>query len=289
MAEYSWMDDLTSYKQNLDTVLVTGRESYDVVVRGTQLLNMASEALGTLDSLESQMSDALELFDQAGAALESVTGYINFALQYLDTVVAEITSLVESMVQEIIDAAFEAMEELYDAVLDSINEALGVDVEALLALAPVAGSLFEQALSLLPADITGDVGDQLSELRQYLDICAAFGSFKTITNTLAVQEVMGQVNEILAYVDINTWIPSAAKGVLSSRFTGFKTRTYIDDNGITDHKKLLTEKIGLNDSQADSIKNLIIQNENGFADLTFGMDPRCQGCSVDNSSEFTTW
>jgi len=121
MAEYAWMDDLTSYKQNLDTVLVTGRSAYDVVVRGTQLMNMAGKALGTLDNFESKIGPALGVLDKAGAQLGNVLGFVNFAMEYLDTIVEEISSLVESIVQEIIDEVFQQLEDLYDSVLESIQ------------------------------------------------------------------------------------------------------------------------------------------------------------------------
>lgn len=289
MPQYDWMDELTTYKQQADTVITQGNQAYDVVVKGTQLMNMASKALGTLEGMESQINSVLGLFEQAGAALESIAGYINFAIQYLDTIVTEITSLVETMVQEVINEVFSQLEDLYDSVLDSIQEAIDVDVAALAALAPVAGALFEQALSLLPANMTGDLGDKLNNIRQYLDVCAAFGNFKGLMNTLAMTEVMTQVNEIMSYVNVNTWIPDTAKGLLSTRFTGFQQRAYVDSDGTTNHTRLLTEKLGFSSSEANQVKDKIIQNEDAFQELTFGMDPRCQSCIVDSSSVFEDW
>jgi hypothetical protein len=289
MATYDWMDELTTYKQQADTVLVTGREAYDVVVRGTQLINMANKALGTIEGMEGQINTALGVFDTAGAALESITGYINFAIEYLDTIVSEITSLVETMVQEVINEVFEQIDDLYNSVLDSIEEAIDVDVAALMALAPIAGQLFDQALSLLPPDMVGDVGDKIGDIRQYLDVCAAFGNFKGLMNTLAMSEVMSQVNEIMAYVDVNTWIPDATKSLLSTRFTGFQNRAYVDETGTTNHTRLLTERLSFSSAQASQVKDKITQNETTFQDLTLGMDPRCQSCVVSNDSEFEVW
>lgn len=289
MATYEWMDELTTYKQQADTVLVTGRQAYDVVVRGTQLINMANKALGTIEGMEGQINTALGVFDTAGAALESITGYINFALEYLDTIVSEITTLVETMVQEVINEVFKQIDDLYNSVLDSIEEAIDVDVAALMALAPVAGQLFDQALSLLPADMVGETGNGFGEIKQYLDVCAAFGNFRGLINTLAMSEVMTQVNEIMAYVNINTWIPDATKSILSTRFTGFQSRAYVDETGTTNHTRLLTERLGFSSAQATQVKDKIIQNETAFQDLTYGMDPRCQSCIVDSSSVFEDW
>lgn len=289
MANTSWMDDLTNYKAQLDTNLIQGRQAYDVVVRGTQLMNMADKAMGHLEGTESQMSGALQMFDQAGSQLQNAAGFVNFAMDNLSGVVSEIKGMVEGMVQGVIDEAFKAISDMYDGVINSAKEAIGVDVAALMAIAPLAGQLLQQGMSMLPASFQSNIGNQLSTLGQHLDVCASFGNFKSLTQALSMSSVMSQANEIMQYVNVDTWIPSAAKGVLSTRFTGFQERAFVDSSGSIDHHRILTSKIGLSNSQANNVKDLIKQNEDSFKDLTFGMDPRCQNCQVDNSSEFTTW
>ena len=122
-----------------------------------------------------------------------------------------------------------------------------------------------------------------------MDVCASFGSFKTILNTLAMGEVMSQVNEIMAYVDVDTWIPASAKSILSTRLTGFRGRTFIDTNGDIDHNRVLTEKMGLSLPQSAAILENLKKNISSFGSLVFGMDPRCQSCSSDLHSDFTVY
>lgn len=289
MATYDWESDLINYKQQADQVLVTGRQSYDMVVRGTQLLNMANKALGTLEGMEGQIQSVLGVIDEAAGVLDDVAGFANFCTSTLDGIVSEISSLVQSMVQDIIDEVFNQLQELYDSVLESINTAIGVDVAALMAMAPMAGSLLEQAMSALPSDMVGDVGNQLGQLKQYLDVAASIGSFNGMMKTLTMANVMGQVNEIMSYVNLNSWIPDSAKGVLSTRFTGFKDRAFVADDGKPNYSKILREKVAMPENQIASAAANIETNIDQLATLTYGADPRCQGCSVDNSSEFTVY
>jgi hypothetical protein len=289
MATYEWESDLINYKQQVDQVLVTGRQSYDLVVRGTQLINMANKALGTLEGMEDQIQSVLGVIDEAAGVLDDISGFANFCISTLDGVVSEITSLVQSMVQDIIDEVFNQLEDLYDSVLDSIEEAIGVDVAALMALAPMAGTLLEQAMALLPADMVGEAGGEIGKLKQYLDIASSIGSFNGLMRTLTMANVMIQVNEIMSYVNINSWIPDSTKGVLSARFTGFKDRAFIADTGKPNYSRILREKISLPEQNIATAATNIETNIDQLETLTYGADPRCQGCIVDSSSVFETW
>jgi hypothetical protein len=298
MATYGWETDLSNYKQQADQVLVTGRQSYDVVVRGAQLMSMANEAMGTLVEFEGQFQGAIDMIDSAIGVLDDIAGFANFCIETLDTIVSEITSFVQAFVQAFIDEVFNQLQDLYDSILDSIEEATDVDVEALMALAPLAGQLLDQAFSLLPASLVGDAAAKIGNFKKYLDVAASLGNFNSLMRNVALSNVMGQVNEIMGYVNLNNWIPDAAKGVLSTRFAGFKERNYVTDDGKPHFRNIFNRKIfnpanpeaviieeAIRNRAADNVEKNITELEK----LTYGMDPRCMDCTVDNSSEFTVY
>jgi hypothetical protein len=213
----------------------------------------------------------------------------------LDTIISEITSFVQAFVEALIDEIFKALEELYDSVIDSISEATGADVEMLMALAPIAGQFLQDAFQMLPDSLVGDSLAKITDFQKYLDIVGNLGNFNGMLRTLAMTNVMGQVNEIMSYVDLNTWIPDSVKGVLSTRFTGFKSRSFVTDDGKPHYKNIFNTKILkaeaaiIEEAAKDRAVGNIEKNIDELEKISVNTDPRCQGCVVDSSSEFIVY
>jgi hypothetical protein len=289
MADYQWQSDWTNWQSNANKTITTVNTGYSAVIKGTQLLSIANSAMGTVNSFSTSFSKALAVFDTGAKALNSVSDFVNWTTTNLSSAVREIESWVQTQVQTVIDGVFGQVDTLYASVVSEIQTTIGVNVNVLLALAPAVGALFSSSLSMLPASMQGNLGTKLTNLQGYLNICAAAGNMKKVFQTVASTTIMGQMNTIMGYVNVDTWIPSATKTALNTSLTSFTTANYVDTSGLPNYSGILKDKVGLSSSDASTIGSKFTMNDDAFKSLQFGADPRCGTCIVDNSSAFKIW